>query len=82
MPQPMDPNKIKTAKMRLIRALGDAEAARLWSVAVRSVPGGALRSPQDLQTFADVLMRQGGMAQIVGRTLSMHALLCGAKKTA
>jgi hypothetical protein len=67
---------------RLSKALGPARAGEVLSAMLLRMGCKALETPQDLLEFSEHLIRQGGLAQAVGRSFKVKALLRGAVEAA
>jgi hypothetical protein len=67
---------------RLSKALGPGRAQEIMLETTERMGGRDLESPQDLLTFAELLIKAGGLVQAVGRSLKVQALLHGAVEKA
>lgn len=63
---------------RLVKALGQKRAAEVMRDTITRLGGRAIDTPQDMLDAADVLIKNGGLVQAVGRSLKVQALLRGA----
>jgi hypothetical protein len=63
---------------RLSKALGPVRAVEVLSDALVVMERNEIETPQDLLELSEYLIRQGGLAQAVGRSFKVKALLRGA----
>ena len=68
----------ETAMTRMSRALGPAKGKALAESVMKRMGLAYLVTPQDLCDFANYLVVFGGVAEAVGRSLKVMALLRGA----
>jgi hypothetical protein len=66
---------------KLIRVMGRERAEGLIQEIMTADGIPALDSPQALLWFANGLMKRGGFAEVVGRSLKVYAILRGAIET-
>lgn len=66
---------------RMALFVGEAEASRTFAECLREARLEAVRTPDEMLAVADGLMRRGGVANLVGRTLRVRALESGARLT-
>jgi len=66
------------AHERLVKAVGPARAMELIQGAVAVLGKRRFDHPQDLFDIAGYLIESGGLVQVVGHSLKVHALLRGA----
>jgi hypothetical protein len=64
---------------RLTRAMGQTVGLGLAQEALALLGLTELRTPNDLLAFANILIKKGGLAEIVGSTLKVTAHLRGAR---
>lgn len=81
MPPTLDPAEDLGAFAlgKLTRVFGETRGARLYQEALQELGQGSLRSADDLQAFARVLGRRGGMEAAVGGLLGVAASVRGAR---
>lgn len=70
---------VERALRRLVRVLGEAEAADVIAQVTAETGVQRLQSAQQVLTVAQALVRRGGFVEVVGRMLKAQALLAGAR---
>lgn len=63
---------------RMAAFVGEAEAQKTLAECLQRKALRAVDTPDAMMALADCLMRRGGVAGLVGRTLRAHALEAGA----
>lgn len=71
-------DKVGRAKERLSTVLGTDDADRLWQTCMVQANVTHLHTPELLLRFGDALVARGGYAAMFGRSLRVHAIMCGA----
>lgn len=64
---------------QIAKVLGEEGARQMVAEVMRSAGLSRLRSAHDLLLFSEGLMGRGGVAEIVGRSMKVHAVLKGAR---
>lgn len=75
----MSQTELETMKAQAARYLGKDKAEQLFAECMRAARLSDVRSPQDKLGLADELCKKGGVAEVIGRTFKVQALLAGAK---
>lgn len=71
-------DKVGRAKERLSAVLGTDDADQLWRTCMAQANVPHLHTPELLLRFGDALVARGGYAAMFGRSLRVHAIMCGA----
>jgi len=71
-------DKVGRAKERLSSVLGTDDAEQVWQTCMAQANVTHLHSPQLLLRFGDAMVARGGYAAMFGRSLRVHAIVCGA----
>ena len=69
---------IGRAKQRLGTVMGRDDAEQVWNACMTQANVTELSTPELLMRFGDAMVASGGYAAMFGRSLRVHAIMCGA----